>query len=344
MQFKKFFFSSLSGTITAGILGIVFAVKGFGVWAIVTFALVDQFIDSIVLFITSRWVPTFKINFKETKPLIKFGSNILLAEFVNRGYEQIRLLVIGKAFTEADLAYNGKGQTIPSAIIEITNTSILRVMFPAFSKLQDDKEKMREVASKSIQLSTFILAPAMIGLAAISFRFVPFLYTEKWNMCIPYLQLYCFTYLFHPIQSINLKIIQACGRSDISLIIEIIKKLSGIIFIVVAVLCFDSALFVAASFTAMSVIALVVNSIPCKKLIGYGIGRELLDIIPTLIIASVMGGVVLLIGELQVVDSIAIILQVISGITVYVLLSHVFKLSSYKMLIQYLKDRNLKIQ
>ncbi len=90
---------------------------------------------------------------------------------------------IGKAYSGADLAYNSKGQTLPSAIIDITNTTIIRVMFPTFSQLQDDKENMQQVASKSIRLSSFVLAPALIGLAAMSYRLVPLLYTEKWNSC-----------------------------------------------------------------------------------------------------------------------------------------------------------------
>ncbi len=338
LDFKKFFYSSLLGTVAAGIAGIVMALHGFGVWALIAATLIDQIVDSIVLFISTKWLPRFTIKLKDSAPLFKFGLNVLIAEFVSRGYEQIRLLVIGKAYSGSDLAYNTKGQKLPYSIVDVTNSSIIRVMFPAFSQLQDDKGKMREVASKSIQLSTYLLAPAMIGLAAISYRLVPFLYTEKWNMCIPFLQLYCFTYLFHPIQSTNIKIIQACGRSDISLRIEIIKKVSGLIFLILAVIVFNSALFVAASFTAMSIVALIINSIPCKKLIGYGIKNEIIDIVPSICISLIMGCVVFFIGRIELNNALTILIQVVCGISVYLLLSFIIKPQSYKYLINFLKE------
>lgn len=337
MEFKKFFFSSLSGTLIAGIVGIILAYKGFGVWALVAFTLIDQVVDSIVLFITTKWLPRFVININESKPLIAFGKNVLLAELVSRGYDQIRLLVIGKAYSGADLAYNSKGQTIPSAIIDITNTTIIRVMFPAFSQLQDDKVKMKQVASKSIRLSSFVLAPALIGLAAMSYRLVPLLYTEKWNSCIPYLQLYCLTYLLQPIHSINIKIIQACGRSDISFRIELIKKIAGLVFIAIAVLIFDSPIYVAASFTAMSVIALIINAVPCRRLIDYGLIEELKDIFPALMISFIMGLIVVGIGNLPL-GGIIIAVQLLAGIVSYVFLSFIFRLEAAQILKEHLLE------
>ena len=297
------------------------AYNGYGYWSLIASVLIDQIMDSAVLFITTKWVPKFAISFRESVPLIAFGRNILLSELVSRGYEQVRLLVIGKAYSGSVLAFNSKGQTLPAAIIDVTNTTIMRVMFPALSILQDNPTQMKYVASKSISMSSFILAPAMIGMFAMSNRLIPFLYTDKWSACIPYLQLYCITYLFQPIHTMDLKIIQACGKSDISLKIELIKKTMGFVFLFCAIIFFDSAIYAAASFTVMSFIALLINSIPCKKLIDYGFFEQMKDVAPAILTASVMGIVVSCVGKLPFNDIVIIFTQLIIGFVVYALLA-----------------------
>lgn len=338
MEFKKFFFSSLAGTIMCGIVGIFMAYKGYGVWALVVSGMVDLVMDSLILFCSTRWLPRFVLDIQGSQPLLKFGLGILGAELVSRGYEQVRLLVIGKAYTGTDLAYNSKGQKFPQVIIEVTNSTIMRVMFPTLSKMQDDKELMKSTSSNAIQVSIFLLAPAMVGLAAVAERFVPFLFTDKWNACIPFLQLYCFTYLFQPIHTMDLKIIQACGRSDISFKIEVIKKLSGLAFLALSVILFDNVIYVAASFTAMSMVALVVNSIPCKKLINYGLINQLKDILPSLLVSLAMGVVVYFVGKIQLSNLIVLIIQVVVGVLVYLLLSFIFRIKSLSFFTNYIKE------
>ncbi|MEA5026333.1 MAG: lipopolysaccharide biosynthesis protein [Erysipelotrichaceae bacterium] len=340
MEFKKFFFSSLSGTLISGIVGILMAMNGFGVWSLITATLVDQTLDSLILFITTRWLPTGKISLIKTKPMFKFAYKIILSEFVSRAYEQIRSLAIGKAFSPSDLAYNSKGQKFPQMIIEVTNTTIIRVISPTFSEYQDDKIKMVAAARRSVSVSSFLLAPLLIGMAATANHLVPLIFTDTWNACIPFLQLYCFTYLFQPIHSINLKIIQSVGRSDIALKIELFKKGMGLIFLAIAVFVFKNALIAAASFTAMSLVALFVNAYPCKILIGYGLVDTFKDSMPSIILAVVMGSIVYLLGIFIISDWLALFIQVTSGAIIYMCLCFVFKLEPMRYLLGYLVERS----
>lgn len=339
MAFKKFFFSSLSGTIVSGIAGIILALHGFGAWALIISTLADQLMDSIILFFTTRWIPKIGLHLKKSKSMFSFAYKIVISEFISRAYDQIRSLVIGKVYSSADLAYNNKGEKFPELIIELTNSSIIRVMFPTFSVYQNDPAAMAYVAGKSISVSSFLLAPMMIGLASIANRFIPFVYSDNWIACVPFLQLYCITFLFQPIHVINLKIIQALGRSDISLKIEIIKKSAGIIFLALAVIFFKKAIYVAASFSAMSLLALFINAYPCKRLINYGLKEELKDIAPSLLISAIMGVAVYFIGLIPLSNWLALIIQVLSGAIIYFGLSALFKVKAFSFLLSYLKEK-----
>lgn len=338
MQFKNLFFSSLGGTILSGVIGIGMAYFGFGAWALIFANLVDQFVDSIVLFFTTRWYPKVKFSLEKFKILNKFAWKVTISELVSRVYDQSRLLVIGKAYSSADLAYNSKAQKFPMQIIETVNTTVIRVVFPTLSHYQDDKERLVATSSWSIKFTSFCLCPLMVGMAATANQLIPWLLTESWNPCIPYLRLYCITYIFQPIHSVNIKIIQAVGRSDISLKIEIIKKVFGLATLVVAVIIFDTPFAVAASFSAMSFLALFINAFPCQKLVGYGLKKEMLDILPSLMLSLLMGAVVMLTPMFGFSYFQTLIIQVIVGATIYIFGAWILKFKQMKYIIGYLKE------
>lgn len=339
MLFKSLFFSSLGGTLLSGGVGIGMAYLGFGPWALVAANIINLFIDSIVLFISTRWCPKIQVSKTKFKVLNKFAWRVTLSELVSRAYEQIRLLVIGKVYSVSDLAYNSKAQRFPMQIIETVNTTIVRVMFPTLSHYQDDKKRLITISSLSVRFTSFFLCPLMVGMAATANQLIPWMLTESWNMCIPYLQLYCITYLFQPIQSVNIKIIQAIGRSDISLKIELVKKTFGLIALVGAIVIFNTPFAVAASFSVMSFFALLINAFPCKKLVGYGLGRELLDLLPSLLLSLAMGVVVIFVPLIGLSYFLTLLLQVVIGLVVYVSGAWVLRFEQLKYIIKFLKSK-----
>jgi O-antigen/teichoic acid export membrane protein len=327
MMFRKFFFSTLGGTIISGIVGIAMAMNGMGVWALVAQYLLNSIIDMLVLFITVPWRPQKLFDFDIAKDLIGYGWKLICAALVNTVYGEIRSLIIGKVYSESDLGLYSKGNQFPSLIISNINTSISNVLFPAMSNVNNDKNHLKTLTRKSMQASSFIIFPMMIGMFVIANRMILILLSEKWLPCVPYLQLSCIYWMFQPIQTANVQAIKAAGRSDICLKLEIIKKVVGFALLLISINYGVYAIVL--SNTIFGFISMLINIHPNKKLIGYGYYEQFIDLIPAFFISSVMAIIVFLAGSIHLNNVIVIIAQIIIGIIVYVILARVFKVESY---------------
>lgn len=149
MQFKRFFWSTLIGTIISGVVGIVLAYNGYGIWALVAQYMTNTTIDTLVLFITVRWRPRLKFSLKSLKRLFPFGWKILISEIINTGYIEIRGIIIGLKYTSSDLAYYNKGQSFPKLMGANIETSMTSVLFPAMAKEQEDTNTLRQSALRA---------------------------------------------------------------------------------------------------------------------------------------------------------------------------------------------------
>ena len=339
MIFKKFFFATLFGTVVSAVVGIVMAVKGYGVWAIVGQYLTNTTIDTIFLTFTLDWHPKFILQWERIGYFIRYGWKVLTAALIDNIYTNLRSFIIGKRYTSADLAYYNKGIQFPSIIVTNINSSIIRVMFPALSVEQDDKNKMREMVKRSVQISAFLLCPLLVGLMVISKPLITILLTEKWIDCIPYIYVFSLTYLFMPIHAINEQAIKATGHSEITLKVEITKKVVGVVLIILSIVFYDKAITLALSFLAYSLVALVINSLPGKKLYHYGTIEQIRDVLSPLSLSLIMGSIVYPIQLLVYQPALVILLQVIIGIMVYIGLSRLTKNSSYDYLMRYVQDK-----
>lgn len=316
MIFRKFFGATLTGTIISAIVGIYMAYAGFGVWALVAQYLTNTTVDTILLALSLRVKPLLKFSFKRLRNLVGFGARVLGLNLLITAYQEIRAILIGKFYTSEDLAYYNKSTQFPSLLITNINVSISSVLFPKFSQFQDDSEKMKQLAKTSIATSFYVVAPLLLGLAAVSGTFIPVVLTEKWNACIPYLRLMCFNSLFYTVNSTNMQIVKAKGRSDISLKMEIVKKIIecgvliavfryGIIYIVIGMV------FTSTAFT-------IINCIPTEKLIGYSFGEQMKDILPTLLMSGAMYLIVYLIGRIHINQVVLLLIQVLVGGLFYI--------------------------
>ena len=224
MLFKRFFWSTLFGTLVSGVVGITMAYHGFGVWALVAQYLTNTCTDTIVLWFTVKWRPIFRCSLERAKGLFSYGWKLLVSALLDTGYKQLRSLIIGKKYTSADLAYYNQGDKYPGLIVNNINTSISSVLFPAMSQFQDDRERVKQMTRRAIQISSYIMWPMMIGFAVVAEPFVSLVLTDKWLPCVPFIRIFCFTYGLYPIHTANLQAINALGRSDLFLRLEIIKK------------------------------------------------------------------------------------------------------------------------
>lgn len=329
--FKKFFFATLGGTIGAAVIGITMALKGFGVWALVAQQLFNVTVDTIILWITVDWKPKKMFSFNRLKGLFSYGWKLLASSLLDTTYNNIRQLVIGKIYSSSDLAFYNKGKQFPELIITNINSSIDSVLLPTMSKEQDNKEQVKNMTRRAIKTSIFIMAPLMMGLAFTSTNVVKFLLTDKWISCIPFLCIFCITYMFYPIHTANLNAIKAMGRSDLFLKLEIIKKVIGVILLLVTMNI--SVLAMAYSLLINSFINQIINSYPNKKLLDYSYLSQLKDILPSILIAVTMGIIVYLINFLNMPILITLILQVLTGAVIYIIASKMLKIDSFEYIL-----------
>ena len=327
LQFRKFFFSTLAGTIIAAVAGIWMAYHGFGVWALVVQQITNLSIDTIILWITVKWRPEFVFSFKRLKGLFSYGWKLLVSALLDTFYTNLYNLVIGKKYSANDLAFYTKGELFPKAVVGNINNAIDSVLLPTMSSEQDDKERVKQMTRRAIKTSTFCIAPLMMGLAGCSQNVISILLTDKWLPAASYLVIFCITYMFYPIHTANLNAIKAMGRSDLFLKLEVAKKIVGL-----AVL-FSTMWFgvkvMAYSLLFVSVASQIINTWPNKKLLGYGYIEQLKDIFPGIIMAVVMGIIVSFGVYIPVVKGAQLVIQIAVGIAVYILGSKLFRLDSF---------------
>ena len=337
MIFRKFFLSTIGGTVISAVVGIWMAYEGYGVWALVGQYLTNTFISTVILAFTIKWKPELKFSWARLKILFAYGWKLLVAGIIGETYTELRKVVIGKLYTSADLAYFDRGMQIPNIIVTNINTSISNVLFPAISNAQNNIADVKAIMRRSIRTSSYIMCPMMFGLAVVAEPLISFLLTDKWLPCVPYLQIYCISYCFEPIQTANLQAIKAVGRSDIFLKLEIIKKAAYTIILLSVM--FHSVDAIAYSLLLNTLIAVIVNTSPNKKLIGYSFKELIADMAPGILLSSVMAAAVFGVGLLLPFGSLLkMIIQVAVGGVLYLVLSVVFKVESFTYLLNTAKD------
>ena len=336
MLFKRFFFSTLGGTLVSAAVGIVMAYKGFGVWALVGQTLFSQFISTIILWVTVKWRPKLVFSFTRLKGLFSFGWKILTSALIDTVYKDLRSLIIGKLYSSEALAFYNKGQQFPQLIVNNINVSIDSVLLPAMSNEQDDKEKVKAMTRRSIKISTYIMMPLMIGMAVCAEPLIRLLLTEKWLPSVTFLRIFCLTFMIYPVHTANLNAIKAMGRSDMFLKLEIIKKVIGLAVLIATMWISVEAM--AYSLLFIAVLSSFINAFPNKSLLGYSYKDQVVDIFPALMLSCVMGAAVYLIQFIGLGDILTLLIQVPLGAAVYIIGSKLLKLDSFGYVLSIFKS------
>ena len=337
MDFKKVFFSNVAAIVVSGGVGIAVAYAGGGLWALVVQNMLNVFVACVVMKFTVKLHLKLKCNWERIKILFRFGWKLLVSSLIDTLYQDMRSLVIGKKYNSETLGFYNRGKQFPQFIINAINGSVQSVMLPALSSYQDDSVKIKDMMRKSIMMSSYIMFPIMAGLAGVAAPLVSLLLTDKWLPCVPYLQVYCFSLAFYPVHSCNLQAINAMGRSDMFLKLEIIKKSYGLVALIIAVIFFDSPLAIALTGAITTVLSCFVNAAPNKKLVGYSYWEQLADILPSLLLSIVMLAAVLALGQLPLSPMLTMLIQMAVGVVVYVGLSLLTRVKPFMLVIETVK-------
>lgn len=339
MQFQRFFWSTLIGTIVSGIVGITMAYKGFGIWSLVSQQIVNNLMNTLVLWFTVRWRPTLEFNLQELKVLISFGWKVLLTNLINTFYDNIKSLIMGKIYSSEALAFYNRGVNYPSLIVSNVTISLDSVLFPALSEIQDDRGKIKRAIRKSISVTTYIIFPLMAGLAGVAHNLIGWMLTDKWLPAVPYMQIECLVFALYPINITNLQAILAVGKSNTYLRLNIIKK--GIGFLCVFLAIPFGPFVMAATDILVGFLAIFTNVFANKALFNYSIKELNSDCFKNAMMSLIMFILVLSVGNLTIfINSqvFVLIIQLLIGVVSYLLLSIIFKSSEYYYLLNILKE------
>lgn len=324
MQFRLFFFSSLGGTVLAGVVGVSMALMGYGAWALIVSTLTDQIMDCVILFITSKWFPKPIIKIKKSKPIIVFGCQILITQFISRAYGQLRSLLQGVKYTGADLAFDVKGKKIPNMILNAIDPSIARVLSPVLSEMQDDRNSMKNIVRKAMKYYSFFIFPILIGISLTASSFIPLLFTRNWMEAVPYVQVYCLVLFMNALIFYDDKVIEACGIGKMLIKINMLNVIFDISVISVTIFVFNNPLSLACSSVITSIFNILIHTKCCKSLINYSLLDHIRDVFPAFIASLIMGLCVFSINAFMTNGMLMLITKISVGLITYILLSAVF--------------------
>lgn len=342
LWFKNYFYATLIGTFVSGIIALIMASIGFGVWALVEQYLGKAILDSVCLWLIVGWRPSREFSLQRLKAIFNYGWKIVVTALIDRVYGRMRNLIIGKKFSSADLAYYNRGYSFPSFTMRLIEPTVNTVLFPALAQCQDNQQQMRDMTRKVIMVSTYIIMPVMIMLAVTAKPLVIIILTEKWLPCVVYLQVGCLANIFRPNQFINNCVIKASGNSGLLLKLDIIKKFIGTIILLVSMNY--GVFWVAFSLVFVYFISMLINIAPNKRILNYGYIEQGKDFVNNLIPALIMGVCVYPISYTSLRPVQVLTAQVIAGVFLYVLISVVFHNESYKIVKNILKNIFLKFR
>lgn len=327
MQYKKFFFATIIGTVISAVVGIVAAWKGFGVWALVMQYMTNSIVDTLILWITVEWHPVLKFSFARLKLLYSFGWKMLASSLVDIAYQKMRDLLIGKMYSSADLAFYNRGSSYPGLVVSNINTSIDNVLFPVMSKEQNDRTALKKIVQRSIKSSSYLIYPMMMGLALCGRPLILLMLTEKWLPAVPYLQIFCFIFALQPINTANINAIKSMGRSDLYLKLGLLKDIIGIALLII--FARFGVIWIAISSAITSVFGMFLNVYPNMRLLDYSLSEQIADVSSSIFLTLAMGLCVYCVGLLSIPPFIMLCIQVLIGVIVYLTLSIMFKVDTF---------------
>lgn len=338
MEFKGLFKATMGAVVVSGGVSIWMAWEGFGVWAMVGQQIAYYLTLMCGLFLSVSWRPRLLFAMESIRSTLGFGWKLLCASLIDTLFNNLYGLMMGKIYNETLLGAYNRGDQFPKLIVNNLGTAIQSVLLPAFSSRQGDIAQVRSMVRRAIRTSSYLVLPMLFGLFAVADTMVLALLGEKWLICVPYLRIMCVAYSFWPIHITNLQAINAVGRSDVFLKLEVIKKTVGILGLLIGIRY--SPVVLVSIKAGIDFLCTFINAWPNKKLLGYSIGSQWRDIMPSMAVSLAMCAAVyamqfILPGGAWV----KLVLQIGAGAVIYAGLSWAFRLESFGYLAGIVKGR-----
>lgn len=328
MLFKKMFICSLIAALISGGIAIYLASKGWGVWALVFYSIISQILITVLMWFMVKWRPILTFSTTSFKTLFNFGWKIMTTHVIISIFTNIRSIIISKFYNASMLAFFDKGKQLPALAMENINSSIQTILFPVFSESQDDRNRVKQMIRRSIKTNCLFVFPIMIALVTMAEDLVVTIFTEKWVMMVPYVQIFAISYLLMPMQLANIEAIKSLGYSNITLKLEIVKKVIEVIILVFSSLI--GVMAIAWGVVIYNFICLFINLYPNTKLLKYSFKEQVQDFMPQLFASIAMGCCIQCVKLVPINNISLLLIQFAVGVFSYYLVCKVTKMESFE--------------
>jgi O-antigen/teichoic acid export membrane protein len=319
---------SIIAYLIAGITAIVLAYMGFGVWSLVVNTLLRIVMITFLFWYLNKWRPSLVFNRKSFNEMFSFGYKLLIVGLIETLYKNIYLVIIGKYYSAAELGFYSRADLFKNLPSQTITSGIQRVAYPVLSEIKDDLPRLKIAFKKIIKSTVLITFTAMLMMAAIAEPLILSVLGEKWLSSVIYLQLLCFVGIFYPLDALNLTMLNVQGRTDLSLKLEIIKKVLTVPVIVIAITLGIKMMIL--GMIALSLINYFLNSYYSGKHLDYSSSQQLKDVLPSFVLAVSIAAIVYFVGQSLVLPNyLILIIQLGIGLVLFISLAQIFKMKDY---------------
>ena len=336
MMFRKFFYSTLFGTLFSAVVGLYLAFQGAGPWALIVQSITNQLVDTTVLFFTIKWKPRCQFSKDNLRSMGGFGVRMMFMGLLDSIYVNVRSLVIGKQYSTEQLAFYNQGQKIPDIVINNTQTAASNVFFSSLSRentISDIKNRTRSF----MRIMFFCLCPLMVGIACVSREVILVLFTDKWTQSIPFMIIFCFAYLTWVPQMPLIQSFLALGKSKLSLINTIVNRVSGIVVLIVVLNHGPFTIAVGGLITDILMMFYIL--IESNKIIGYKLSEMVDDFLKTTIGTVTMVFAIFFVSifvNYNLSPILVLVIKIVVGIVTYSLVEVLIKNQEIRIIFKYI--------
>ena len=339
LRFRELTISNIVSSLLGIVFAIVLAFGGYGIWSLVASTIVSSLMSVILLWKMSSWRPTWEFSFKSLSILFNFGGLMLLSSLIETIYTNLQSLVIGKWYSAKDLGFFTQAQKLQEVPTNALSSIVNEVSFPVFSEIQHDKALLLNGLRKNISAITYLNFPLMVLLVVVSEPLILLLYGNKWESSIPYFQILCVSSMIYTLNTLNTNVIKSLGRSKIFFFVQLVKRLIGVLLIIVGAKFSVYGILWGMAF--LGYICFFINATVVGKLIDYGVIKQIKDIIRLFLFTILLGICVFFIGSSIHRFNIYLVMsvQITIYIGLYLIFSRVFNVEGFEIYREILKSR-----
>jgi O-antigen/teichoic acid export membrane protein len=328
VDFRTQMVVGILAVLLSGVVAVIMGFCGCGIWSLASLTIATNIARSLLLWAVLPWRPALVLSLQSLRGMFPFGSRLLLAGLLDAIFQNIYLVVIGKAYSAVELGYFTHARALQQIPTRNLCASVVHAAFPVLASIQHDRSRLKRGVRKAQAVLAMLSFPLMIGLAISAEPLVVVLLTEKWLPCVPYLQLLCAAGALYPLNAIHLAALKARGRSDLFLRIELLKKI--LIIAAIAATIHWGIIGLVCGQIATAALAYLLHAYCTQKLLGYSWGEQLADTLPSLAAASAMGSGIYLLQLVVTLNPAALLAaQIVLAPSLYILLCRIFGLSPF---------------